>query len=92
MNGEAKEVKLFENKNGYITEDIENDRIKVYLYSVCNYDGIVDKSLNENWYNYKTGLYQSWTSIDYYANYFNKYKDRATAIEAAKNDINYMEG
>lgn len=85
------EIRLFENENGYITEDIENNRIKVYIYSVCNYDGIIGKSLNENWYNYKSGLYQSWSTTGYYANYFNKYADRNTVIESAKNDIKYID-
>lgn len=86
------ETRIYENENGYIIDDIENSCIKVFSYGVCNYDGIIDKSLNENRYNYKTGLYQSWDSIGrYYANYFDKYKDKATVIESAKRDIKYID-
>lgn len=76
-------------KKGYITENPKEKRICIYKYSVANYDGIIDKSISETWFNYETGLFQEWTGYgNHYANYYDKYKDRNVVIEKANNMIN----
>lgn len=74
--------RIYETPRGYVEE--EGNVIFLYTYGLASYDGIIDKFVSETRINYETGLYQEWTSTNYYANYFDKYKgNREKALEEA---------
>ncbi len=75
--------KIYETSKGYVVEDTEQCVLTVFEHTVRNFDGILGDDLNETRYNYKTGLYQSWSTTGYFARYFDKYKDREVALECA---------
>ena len=77
-------IKLFENEKGYAIDETDEKRIKVYEYTVGDYDGIKDSAIAETWINYETGLYQSWTPIRYEACYIDLYREKDVAIMEAK--------
>lgn len=72
---------------GYILENKEEGQIKVYTYGVRSYDGIIGDTVNEEWFNYKTGLHQSWSSCGYHAGYYDPYKDESYARKIARQSI-----
>lgn len=76
--------KLFENENGYAIDKISENRIEVYEYTLGDYERIKDSAVAETWINYETGLYQSWSSTGYFANYIDLYKVKDVAIMEAK--------
>lgn len=82
---------ILENQNGYVTEDKRVGVIKIYTYSVADYDGIKDKCTYESWYNYITGLWQSWNATGYQAGYADVYKDREYVLKRARKAIEYKE-
>lgn len=78
---------LFESSKGKVVEDVENSKITAYRKSTRDFDGITDSYVYETTINYRTGLYTSESCTGYYANYFDKYKDREKAIEAAIREV-----
>ena len=78
---------LFESIKGKVVEDVENSKIIAYRKSIRDFDGITDSYVYETTINYRTGLYTSESCTGYYADYFDKYKNREKAIEAAIREI-----
>lgn len=72
---------VFSNQNGYISEDTEEGSIQIMVKCTRNLDGIVSNDYHQKKINYKTGLYQDWAATGYYANYYEQYKNRKTAMQ-----------
>lgn len=76
--------KVFENQNGYIMENKEYGYIVIIGKVVRNSDGLIEPHHNETRINYKTGLFQSWTSSEYAEIYYDWCKDRNAVISHGK--------
>lgn len=78
---------LFESNKGKVMEDVENSTITIRRKGLRDFDGITDSYIYETTINYRTGLYTSESCTGYYSNYFDKYKNREKAIEAAIREV-----
>ena len=74
---------LFESNKGKVIEDVENSIITVCRKGVRDFDGITDSYTYTTTINYETGLYTSESCTGYFAKYYDMYKNRDKAIEAA---------
>ena len=79
----SNEVRIFNNDNGFISENATEGYIKIMKKSVRNFDGIPDTYYNETRINYRTGLYQAWSATGYNANFYEQYKDRDSVLKYA---------
>lgn len=78
---------LYTSAKGTVTEDEEKSVITVKRVATRMYDGIPDTYTYTTTYDYKTGLYTSESCTGYYAGYYDKYKNRQTAVEAAIREV-----
>ena len=78
---------LYKSEKGKVMEDVSNSTIIVYRTGIRDYDGIKDTYTYRTTINYETGLYTAERCTGYHANYYDIYKDRARAIEAAIQEI-----
>ena len=78
---------LFESNKGKVMEDVENSTITIRRKGLRDFDGVTDSYTYTSTINYETGLYTSESCTGYYANYFDKYKNREKAIEAAIREV-----
>lgn len=78
---------LFESSKGKVVEDIENSTITVHRKGLRDFDGITDSYVYTTTINYETGLYTSESCTGYFAKYYDMYKNRDEAIEAAIHQV-----
>ena len=76
--------KIFQNNNGFIEENQEDTCIRVMQKKICNEDGVISSGYNELRINYKTGLYQLWSTCGYRAEYYDWCKERKAVISHGK--------